>query len=155
HAIGLRYLRIALCAIQEAMSEATDHDFFHLSPAACRLGAMFARPKVLATICVIALAGLGWLALGLVISGTGVFEALCRPVTSSAWGTGGFAIGAAMWSAMTLAMMLPSAAPMILTYAEIADTAARKGERIVSPFTLAAGYALVWLGFAAAATLVQ
>jgi len=137
------------------MSEATDHDFFHLSPAAGRLGATFARPKVLATICVIALAGLGWLALGLVISGTGVFEALCRPVTSSAWGTGGFAIGAAMWSAMTLAMMLPSAAPMILTYAEIADTAARKGERIVSPFTLAAGYALVWLGFAAAATLVQ
>ena len=29
---------------------------------------------------------------------------------------------------------------MILTYAEIADTAARKGERIVSPFVLAAGY---------------
>ena len=56
---------------------------------------------------------------------------------------------------MTLAMMLPSAAPMILTYAEIADTAARKGERIVSPFVLAAGYMLVWLGFAAAATLAQ
>ena len=56
-----------------------------------------------------------------------------------------------MWGAMTLAMMLPSAAPMILTYAEIADTAARKGERIVSPFVLAAGYAAVWLGFAVAA----
>ena len=45
-----------------------------------------------------------------------------------------------MWGAMTLAMMLPSAAPMILTYAEIADTAARKGEPVVSPFVLAAGY---------------
>jgi predicted metal-binding membrane protein len=56
---------------------------------------------------------------------------------------------------MTLAMMLPSTAPMILTYAEIADTAARKGEPIVSPFTLAAGYMLVWLGFAAAATILQ
>jgi predicted metal-binding membrane protein len=51
--------------------------------------------------------------------------------------------------------MLPSASPMILTYAEIADTAARKHERIVSPFMLAAGYTLVWLGFAAAATLAQ
>ena len=51
---------------------------------------------------------------------------------------------------MVLAMMLPSAAPMILTYAEIADTAARKGERIVSPFVLAAGYIAVWLGFAVA-----
>ena len=67
----------------------------------------------------------------------------------------GFAIVALMWAAMTLAMMLPSTAPMILTYAEIADTAARKGERIVSPFVLAAGYTLIWLGFAAIATLAQ
>ena len=49
---------------------------------------------------------------------------------------------------MALAMMLPSAAPMILTYAEIADTAARKGEPVVSPFALAFGYAAVWIGFA-------
>ena len=69
-----------------------------------------------------------------------------------AWSAANFAIVAAMWGAMTLAMMLPSAAPMILTYAEIADTAARKGERIVSPFMLAAGYTVVWLGFAAVAT---
>jgi predicted metal-binding membrane protein len=137
------------------MSEATDHDFSHLSAAAGRLGAIFARPQVLAAICVVALAGLGWLALGLMVSSTGAFEALCRPLTSGAWSAGGFTIVASMWSAMTLAMMLPSAAPMILTYAEIANTAARKGERIVSPLTLAAGYALVWLGFAAVATLAQ
>jgi predicted metal-binding membrane protein len=44
---------------------------------------------------------------------------------------------------------------MILTYAEIADTAARKGEHVVSPFVIAAGYTAVWLCFAAAATLAQ
>ena len=138
------------------MSKATGHDLSHLPPAASRLGAAFARPKVLAAICVIGLAGLGWLALGLMVSGMGAFEALCRPLAAStAWGASGFAIVALMWGAMTLAMMLPSAAPMILTYAEIADTAARKGERIVSPFMLAAGYTLVWLGFAALATLAQ
>src|SRR5262245_61781925 len=60
-----------------------------------------------------------------------------------------------MWCAMTLAMMLPSAAPMIFTYAEIADTAAGKGERIVSPFVLAAGYTAVWFGFAVIATAAQ
>ena len=78
--------------------------------------------------------------------------ALCRPTfgLGNAWGMSGFALVALMWAAMVLAMMLPSAAPMILTYAEIADTAARKGERIVSPFMLAAGYTVVWLGFAAA-----
>ena len=56
---------------------------------------------------------------------------------------------------MTLAMMLPSAAPMILTYAEIADTAARKGEPVVSPFALALGYAAIWIGFALVAAMLQ
>jgi predicted metal-binding membrane protein len=139
------------------MSDAPDRNFSHLPPAAGRLGAAFARPKVLAAICVIALAGLGWLAVGLLFSGMGAYDALCRSLAMphGTWGAGGFAVVALMWGAMTLAMMLPSASPMILTYAEIADTAARKHEHIVSPFVLAAGYALVWLGFAAAATLAQ
>jgi predicted metal-binding membrane protein len=137
------------------MTETARHDLPHLPPAASRLGAIFARPKVLAATCVVALTGLGWLALGLMYSGMGAFETLCHALPVSAWGINGFAIVALMWGAMTLAMMLPSAAPMILTYAEIADTAARKGERIVSPFMLAAGYMLVWLGFAAAATVAQ
>ncbi|MGH6684888.1 MAG: DUF2182 domain-containing protein [Pseudolabrys sp.] len=137
------------------MSRATGHDLSHLSPAAGRLGAALARPKGLAAICVIALAGLGWLALGVMTSGTATLDALCRPLIGNIWSITGFAMLVSMWSAMTFAMMLPSAAPMILTYAEIADTAARKGEQIVSPFTLTAGYAAVWLGFAAAAALMQ
>jgi predicted metal-binding membrane protein len=60
-----------------------------------------------------------------------------------------------MWAAMTLAMMLPTAGPMILTYAEIADTAVRKGEPVVSPLVLTAGYAAVWLGFALLAAWLQ
>jgi predicted metal-binding membrane protein len=139
------------------MTETARHDLPHLPPAASRLGLVFARPKALAIICVVALTMFGWLALGLMYSGIGPFEAMCRALVSNgaAWGASGFVIVASMWAAMTLAMMLPSAAPMILTYAEIADTAARKGERIVSPFVLTAGYALVWLGFAAIATVAQ
>ena len=56
---------------------------------------------------------------------------------------------------MTLAMMLPTAGPMILTYAEIADTAARKREPVVSPLVLTAGYVAVWLGVALAAASLQ
>jgi len=139
------------------MTETAGHDLSHLPPAASRLGAAFARPKALAALCVVALAGLSRLALGLLYSGISPFDAMCWALvpSSAVWGAGGFAIVGLMWSAMTLAMMLPSASPMILTYAEIGDTAARKGERIVSPFVLAAGYMLVWLGFAAAATLAQ
>ncbi len=137
------------------MSQTAGHDLSHLSPAAGRLGMVFARPKGLAVACVIGLAGLGWFVLGLQASNIGWFEALCRPLTSGMLSPAAIAAIALMWGAMTLAMMLPSAAPMILTYAEIADTAARKEEPVVSPFVLAGGYLAVWLGFAAVATLAQ
>ncbi len=148
----------------------------HLPPAVGRLGAVFARPKRLAVICVVALAALGWLYLAAMIAGTEgplaklgpgmglldllprALDVLCQPdfgMGSMHHSAGASALVALMWGAMTLAMMLPSAAPMILTYAQIADTAARKGERIVSPFVIVAGYTLVWLGFAVLATLTQ
>src|ERR1700688_1677120 len=107
------------------MSQAADHDLSHLSPAAGRLGAAFARPKAMAVVCVISLAVLGWLTLALLTSGMPALDALCRSMSVS--GAAGFALMALMWGAMTLAMMLPSASPLILTYAEITDTAARKG----------------------------
>jgi predicted metal-binding membrane protein len=44
-----------------------------------------------------------------------------------------------MWLAMAAAMMLPTAAPMIRTYAEIADTAAARGEPVVHPLVLTSG----------------
>lgn len=137
------------------MTEAAGHKLDHLSPAASRLGAAFARPKVIAVACVVALAGLGWFALGLQAANVSMIDALCRAMVDGTPSATGVALVAAMWGAMTLAMMLPSAAPMILTYAEIADTAARKNEPVVSPFMIAAGYTVVWFGFAAAATLAQ
>jgi predicted metal-binding membrane protein len=138
------------------MSEATRHDLSHLPPAASRLGAAFARPKLLAVLCVVALTALGWLTLGLMAADESLLATLCRPALGGATlSAPAIAAVALMWAAMTFAMMLPSAAPMILTYAEIADTAARKSEPVVSPFVLAAGYAIVWLGFAAAATVAQ
>jgi predicted metal-binding membrane protein len=84
----------------------------------------------------------------------GFFDAMCRALPAATTG-GGVAIVATMWVAMTLAMMLPTAGPMILTYGEIAETARRQGQRIVSPSLLIAGYLAVWLGFAALATLAQ
>src|SRR5438105_10513702 len=112
-----------------------------------RIGRLFARPKVLAVLCVLVLAGAGWIYLGLMVAshlrvgpaaalgpGMGVLdlvawpagterallEALCRPTLGI-----GTAIASAsdltlvllMWCAMALAMMLPTAGPMILTYA--------------------------------------
>jgi predicted metal-binding membrane protein len=51
-----------------------------------------------------------------------------------------------MWMLMALATMLPSAAPMVRTYCEIADTAQAKGEAVAHPLVLVAGYLAVWVG---------
>jgi predicted metal-binding membrane protein len=118
------------------------------------LSAVLARPKRIALGCVVTLSALGWGAIGLMTAGSPLnWLALCRPSQAGGWSE--LVLAAPMWAAMTLAMMLPTAGPMILTYAEIADTAARKREPVVSPVVLTAGYVAVWLGFALAAALLQ
>jgi predicted metal-binding membrane protein len=103
-----------------------------------------------------------WLCLGTIAlsawiylaSNQDAFQALCRalPIGVSARD---FALVFSMWLAMGLAMMLPSATPMIDTYLDIADAAAAKSIAIVPAPLLVAGYCLVWLGFAVAMTFVQ
>lgn len=109
-----------------------------------------------------------WGAMGLVVAaawallaamawggeGTSLIAALCRP--------GGapltpydLAAGVLMWSAMALAMMLPTAAPMISTYLDIAGAARKKRMHAVPAGVLAAGYVTVWLGFSLVATGLQ
>ena len=144
-----------------AMADIVHQRLAHLPPAAGRVAALFARPKILAGASIVALSALGWLYLGLLVAGTeappGSLEralaVLCQASPQS--GFAAVLVTAPMWAAMVLAMMLPSAAPMIFTYAEIAETAARKGERIVSPLVITSGYAVVWLGFSLAAAAAQ
>jgi predicted metal-binding membrane protein len=135
------------------------------------LAAAFARPKRIAVGCVIALAALGWLYLAFAVADSGdvplatgmsafdslphAVRAICRPLFGESIPAESVLLIALMWGAMTLAMMLPTAGPMILTYAEIADTAARKGERIVSPLVLAGGYMVMWLVYAIVAAIAQ
>ncbi len=125
----------------------------HLAAPEARLAAALARPRRLAVACVLTLTALGWATLGLMAADTSVWLALCQPM-----GAGGgieIVVVLAMWVAMTFAMMLPTAGPMILTFAEIADTAAQKHEPAASALVLTAGYVSVWLGFALAATALQ
>ncbi|HET7816633.1 MAG TPA: DUF2182 domain-containing protein [Sphingomicrobium sp.] len=60
----------------------------------------------------------------------------------------------AMWAIMMVAMMLPSAAPMILLRARIDKAGSRRG-RMANSLLFALCYALVWTGFAALAALAQ
>jgi predicted metal-binding membrane protein len=138
-------------------------DFAHLPSLAAQIGRASARPRAVAIACVVGLAAVGWCYIG-AANGASAFgdvgslvRSICAPLSGGAQSgiAAEFALLFLMWSAMTLAMMLPSAAPMLLTYAEIADTAARKGERIVSPLVIAAGYCAIWLGFAGLGAAAQ
>ena len=110
------------------------------------------RPRLYMALClatILAVSGLVlWMSAG--ASFAGWWSVICRPASDA-----GFAQIAALWLAMTLAMMIPSATPMISTYLDIAEAAAAKQMRIASPFWLAAGYGAIWTGFALAASLVQ
>lgn len=130
--------------------------FPYLSGLQSGAAGLAARPKPLAVVCIVSLVALGWVACGLISADpTDLWAALCRPAAGISWSGADAAPLFGMWTAMALAMMLPTASPMILTYTEIADTAGRVGERVVSPLILIAGYVAVWLAFALVATAAQ
>ena len=127
---------------------------FPVRPAALRA---LARPRAVALACITLLVAAGWAYLGLLLAGRysgGLLAALCTPVEGPS-GFAGLAIAFAMWCAMTLAMMLPTAGPMIMTYADLAEAAAAKGEPAASPLMLIAGYVAVWLGAALMLAVAQ
>lgn len=61
----------------------------------------------------------------------------------------------AMWWIMMIGMMLPSAAPIILTFAAINRGRRSRGQPYTPTALFAAGYLLAWGGFSAAATVAQ
>jgi predicted metal-binding membrane protein len=66
-----------------------------------------------------------------------------------------FAFVLVMWSVMMVGMMAPSAAPMILMYARVGRQGKSAGKPFAATGWFAAGYFLVWIGFALIATFVQ
>ena len=60
-----------------------------------------------------------------------------------------------MWWTMMLAMMLPSAAPAILTYAAVSRKFAQEGAATAPLALFVAGYGAIWTAFSAAAVALQ
>lgn len=65
------------------------------------------------------------------------------------------ALTAAMWAAMMVGMMVPSATPMVLTYAEWTRRGPENGGRVVAVGSLLAGYLTVWSAFSLVAAGVH
>ena len=71
------------------------------------------------------------------------------------WRAMEFAFVFAMWTIMMVAMMTPSAAPMILTYARVGRCTETRGTPLAATVWFVAGYFLAWVAFSLLATLLQ
>ena len=75
--------------------------------------------------------------------------------TGADWSAGSLLPLFLMWAGMMVAMMLPSATPMILTFAAVSRNR-RRQERPYVPVTIfAAGYVAIWSAFSALAAIAQ
>jgi len=90
------------------------------------------------------------------MSGMGGMAGMQATATSLAtWGPREALLLFAMWAVMMVAMMLPSAAPMILLFSRISATRSARSERNTPVIFFATGYLVVWFAFSAIAALIQ
>ena len=123
------------------------------------LDALVRRDRSIAAAGLAALAVLAWLALlhmshtmGSMDMPDGTRMSMPMPL---AWTPGAFVLMFLMWAVMMVAMMVPSAAPMILTFATINRRRAGSGGRVVPTAVFLAGYLVMWAAFSLLATLLQ
>ena len=70
------------------------------------------------------------------------------------WSVSDFFFAFGMWSVMMMGMMLPSASPMVLTFAGICRQR-NTGAPVMHTALFVSGYLLVWVGYSAGAALLQ
>lgn len=155
----------AMDHLKGALSEEA---FPHLDRGGRAAASASSRPRPIVLVTVGASVGLSWVVLILLASrqaaldpaaggpGSTVLAQLPLPQLPAAWngfvalcagpaplaGSGGevFLALCAMWILMLIATMVPSAAPLIRVYCEIADTAAARGRPAAHPLVLVGGF---------------
>jgi predicted metal-binding membrane protein len=89
--------------------------------------------------------------MGKTMSGMG---AMLKPAFRP-WSVADFVFMFVMWAVMMVGMMMPSATPMVLLYANVGRKAAENGRPLAATGWFVAGYLLTWTGFSLAATVAQ
>ena len=85
-------------------------------------------------------------------AGAGASTAMAMPNMQS-WSAAHWGAMFIMWMVMMVAMMVPSAAPILLLFATVNRQRQAKQQPYVPTTVFLLGYVLVWCGFAAAATI--
>jgi predicted metal-binding membrane protein len=100
----------------------------------------------------IGLAAISWLYIYLQMS---PMDEMAMPVAFSPWTAADFALNVAIWWVMMPGMMLPSAAPMILTFATVNRRKRTRGQPFVPTAVFTTGYLIAWGLFGIAATVAD
>ena len=117
------------------------------------LAALAGRERAIIWAALIAVAGLAWTYL--FVTAADVSRMSGAMATMTPWSAVDFALMFVMGSVMMVAMMLPSAAPMVLLYAAVARRARNKGQVLAPVGAFACGYIAVWVLFSTVATTLQ
>ncbi len=92
------------------------------------------------------------------LTGAGTMQemgGMLMPMSSGPWTLDHAIVMLVMWAVMMAAMMLPSAAPMILLYATIARGRHARGERAAVSGIFILGYIAIWTAFSLGAVVLQ
>ena len=77
------------------------------------------------------------------------------PTGGGQWALMDFWLTFVMWTVMMVAMMTPSAIPMVMVFARVQKNKRARQQPYTSTFIFLAGYLLAWMIFSAGVTLVQ
>ena len=113
------------------------------------------RDRLLVVSCLLLVVVLSWAWL---LTGAGMMQEMgdmLMPMSNGPWTPRHALLVLSMWAVMMAAMMLPSAAPMILFYNTIARRRGEGGQPATASGTFAFGYLAIWAAFSLAATALQ
>jgi len=110
------------------------------------------RDHVAILLALVGLAAISWLYLYLQLS---PMDEMAMPVAFSRWTAADFALNVAIWWVMMPGMMLPSAAPMILTFATVNRRKRTRGQPFVPTAVFTTGYLIAWGLFGIGATVAD
>jgi predicted metal-binding membrane protein len=127
--------------------------------------ALVKREDIVVLAALVVLVVLAWLAL-FTGAGTGMdpfamtgwLLPVTPPVAAPAWTLSYWLVVFFMWAAMMVAMMLPSASPMVLLYARVAPQAEAQGRDLRARAAIpafASGYFAIWILFSLLAVIVH
>lgn len=124
------------------------------------LEAALRRDRYVVLAGLLAITILAWAYLVYLGQGMGDMGAMAGMATSGGragvgWAPVDIALTFVMWVVMMVAMMVPSAAPMVLAFTGINRRRRQQGNPFVPTSVFLSGYLAVWVGFSVVATLAQ